>query len=147
MAGTPNNFGAAGPPDPMAAMLGGREKIETRRLPLGGGRFIEAIFRQTTEMNDQGIWVTETLISVDPPLECGDVPTDIEDVVVCQRCGALVCASKHAVFCQAGCGRLVCTRCVDFDASGEGGAFTCKDCADTPKGIFGWVSRFVWGDI
>lgn len=146
MSGNPNNFGAAGPPDPMAAMLGGREKIETRRLPLGGGRFIEAVFRQTTEMDDRGMWVTETLISVDPALECGDVPANIEDVVVCQRCEAVVCA-MHAIFCQAGCGRLVCTRCVDYEASGEISAFTCEDCADAPKGIIHTLSSFIWGDL
>ena len=146
MSGNPNNFGAAGqPPDPMAAMLGGREKIETRRLPLGGGRFIEAVFRQTTEMNDKGVWVTETLISVDPPLDCGDVPVRIEDVALCQRCESLVC-SLHAALCQV-CGRQVCTECLDYEASSEIAAFTCKDCADAPKGIIETLSRFIWGDI
>ena len=115
----------------------GREiqNIERRRFP--SGRVVEFVHHVETAMQPPMTLRTSLVGEINRHLDDGLVPRDITDIAECSICQRLVVASLHALMCQGGCGRTICTACVNYSYSNQFGAFVCRECAAP------WVVR-IW---
>ena len=111
------------------------ERIERKRFP--SGRTIEVFSQEQTAMDPTMTLRTSLITDTIPPLSDGLIPRDIHDIAECSICQSLVVASLHALICQGGCGRTICTACVNYSYSNQFGAFVCRECAAP------WIVR-VW---
>jgi len=128
-----------GPGVPLPVMAPGRviESVERCHLPSGKVRELRKL--SCTMQDANGIFRTEELVEVVPPLDCSCVPHDLHDISECTQCGSVMCASKHSGTCPS-CGNVFCTAClVDTEVTDADGvkknSRVCRDCAremDTP---------------
>jgi len=118
------------------------EEIVIRQFPSGRSILFGLYHRDSLDLRRMKIsWCR-------PALSCGDIPLSPETVHECQQCMSLIC-ELHAVLC-AGCGTVVCSRCVDWLSSRLFQVFVCYDCARRAR--YGPIRRFlcwlwslVWG--
>jgi len=143
MAVRPNNPNA----NPAGAFPLGRVIQTVNRYLLPSGRVRELREVVETFQDSQGIFRTGKYVEAVPPLDCGCVPEDMNDVAECARCGSVVCASKHSLTCPV-CGIVHCLACtVTLEIEDGREIRLCKECAAearTPT-VIKVIRKAIWG--
>lgn len=89
----------------------GRVVTHVERFYLPSGRCRELRKTIVTVQDPNGIFRTEEIVEVVPPLDCSCIPDQMHDCVECVGCGAVVCASQHSATCPE-CGNVHCAACL-----------------------------------
>jgi hypothetical protein len=102
----------------------------------------------TITVEKQGIYTTEDLREVDPPLDDGTVPESVKQIRECWRCLSIV-SNSH--LCRA-CGKEACLACtteINQDNQKKGGGQkirVCKDCAASIRNpLLHFAKKSLWG--
>ena len=148
MALTPNTNSAqgGGSGSPFQGVTAPGRVIETtQRYHTPSGQVRELRKRVITLQNAPGIFRTDDLIEVIPPLACSCLPENMNDLAECSRCLSLTCASKHSQTCPL-CGRPHCSACLTKLATEEGTIVVCVTCADQAKRpLLTMMKKLIWG--
>lgn len=142
----PNPVPGAGPGSPFQGIAAlGRVIETTMRYHTPSGQVRELRKRVITIQDQQGIFRTDELIEVVPPLVCSCVPEHLSDLAECSRCLSITCASKHSQTCPL-CGRPHCSACLTRLETEEGIIVACVTCAEqVKKPLRTSLKKLIWG--
>lgn len=120
------------------------QTVERVRFPSGAVREFRLLIITFRDAN--GLFRTEELREIVPPLDCSCIPAALADASECTNCSAIICSSKHSGTCRT-CGRVFCTACAS-EVEVEGRVVRiCRECiaeATTPK-IIRFLRKVIWG--
>ena len=99
--------------------------VERYHFPSGQYRELRKIIVTVQDAN--GIFDTEEIVEVVPPLDCSCIVENLRDAVECANCIAIVCASQHSATCPE-CGNVFCAGCLHVVAVKEHEMRVCEKC-------------------
>jgi len=107
----------------------GRVITQVERYLFPSGRCRELRKIAATVQDASGVFQTEEIVEVVPPLDCSCLVKDLRDCVECAGCGAIVCANKHSATCPE-CGNVYCAACLAIVSVEERELRLCKPCGE-----------------
>jgi hypothetical protein len=122
----------------------GRVINKVKRYVSPFGQVVEIRWSTITVQDDQGIFRTEEVLEVVPPLADGTMPEDPGLIRCCFRCFSLIHVN-NSYNCPS-CGLVVCLPCTGIIGTEGQKVRVCAECAKSIRSP--WLQlakKFLWG--